>query len=143
MKNGTGEDYFEAHIEPVALAVAEQVKGHTNFEDIVCAAYLHDAEEMSSCPELIHELIGSYFSPKTQNLVAILTHHKLMTYIEYIHYISSEPEALIIKFKDMENNTNDYNNMPHKQYMKYHDACIYLASMDIEIPEILKMRLNL
>jgi (p)ppGpp synthase/HD superfamily hydrolase len=143
-KRSGGEDYFDAHIEPVALAVAEQVKGQDNFEDLVCAAYLHDSEEMSLSPKIIYDLIVEHFSSKTKHLVSILTHHKdIMTYNDYIYYISKEPDALIIKFKDMENNTKDCNNIPHKQYMKYHDACVYLASIGIEIPEILKVRLKL
>ncbi len=111
-------------------------------EDIVCAIWLHDCIEDAKYPDTIGDMIFDYFNLNTLYLVGILTHNKKRdSYNEYIEWVSQYPHALQIKFLDMIDNTSY--KIPMKQWQKYHDACIFLQNMGVEIPVILKERLKL
>lgn len=111
-------------------------------EDMICAAWLHDVPEMCDCRLGIHQVIANYFSPTTMHLVAALTHEKHETYNEYIQTVAKYPEALIIKFADMRDNTTDIV-IGTQQFEKYRNACVLLQKNNIEIPKVLKWRLQI
>lgn len=118
--------------------VEEGVKGKG--EIVESAAQLHDVKENSKNPEIVMEIIDEFFPHEVYILVDILTHDKKESYITYINKILKNPDALIIKFSDMISNTK---NPSEKQKAKYRSACIHMISKGVEIPKILKERLNI
>ncbi len=105
-------------------------------EDMICAAYLHDAREDAEYPGAILIMIGTYFGGRVENLVDILTHKKNETYNEYITKVSQDSEAIQIKWLDMIDNCSY--SIPPKQELKYKNACVFLKHLEIKIPKILE-----
>ena len=142
-----GEPYYR-HCERVANRVEHSFFFEHPFEtytheqeNMISAAWLHDTVENAENPDEIIFFIEEYFPHSVLSLVLTLTKRELIAYEIYIKRICTEPKALVIKFADMIDNTTD--NIPEKQKTKYRDACIYIMSEGIEVPKILKDRLNL
>jgi (p)ppGpp synthase/HD superfamily hydrolase len=135
-KRRGGEDFVE-HPRHVADAIKKLGYG----EDVVCAAWLHDSEDFPHL-NIIYSLIDRVFGYKVFGLVLLLTHTKGIPYNDYVYKIArTSDEAMAIKFQDMIDNTVDV--IPMKQKDKYRNACLFLQSKGIEIPEILKERLKI
>lgn len=135
-----GEPYIN-HPKRVALGLKVRSDVRAN-EDMICAAWLHDAIEMCDCRLDIHQVITNYFSPTTMHLVAVLTHETHETYDQYIQKVAKYPAALIIKFVDMIDNTTDIV-IGTRQFEKYRNACLLLQKNGVEVPMILKERLQI
>lgn len=111
-------------------------------EDMICAAWLHDVLEMSKDRYTLYDLIAVYFSLNTLNYVDTLTHLKDVPYNIYICDMLDYPEAIVIKFADMIDNTTDIV-IGTKQFEKYRKACQLLQKNKFEVPKILKERLQI
>lgn len=136
-KRRDGEDYKE-HCRRVAQGGIDKGEAEEN----ICARWLHDVLEECEPRQkaTIFDMIRAYFPPKVEGLVLVLTHSKkINTYNEYIGLVSQYPEALIIKFDDMIDNTSC--DIPARQRAKYQSAYALLQSKGYTIPQILKERL--
>jgi GTP pyrophosphokinase len=136
-KRRNGEDFVE-HPKRVAKAIKEL--GHD--EDMVCASLFHDVEDFQFLGD-IFRVIDKVFGYRVFGLVLTLTNvPKSRTYNDYIYNIATiSEEAMSIKWQDIIDNTND--NISKKQWEKYRNACLFLQSKDIEVPEILIKRLRI
>lgn len=140
-KRRNGEDAVE-HSRRVAMAIKELGYG----EDEVCASFLHDTEDFEFLGD-IFRIIDNVFGYRTFGLVLLLTHiPKGISYNDYIYKIAeissgTSSDGMAIKWQDMIDNTND--DIPKKQWEKYRNACLFLQSKDVGIPEILKQRLKI
>ena len=146
-----GEDYIN-HCERVAIEIysllfskmgKEKKEDFPNKDEtnMICAAWLHDILEDGKDYDSLNMLIFIYFGSDIHHLVHILTHNKKDTYIQYIEKVSRNPEALQIKWIDMWDNCSYH--IPSKQELKYKNACLYLQSKGIEVPNRLKERLKI
>lgn len=136
-KRRNGEPYVE-HPRRVANAI----KGLGYGEEMVCASWLHDVEDFQFLGDMFR-IIDNVFGYKTFGLVLLLAHvPKDTSYNDYIYKITDiSEEAMVIKWQDMIDNTND--NIPKRQWDKYRDACLFLQSKDIEIPDVIRERLRI
>jgi (p)ppGpp synthase/HD superfamily hydrolase len=137
-KRRNGEDFVN-HPKRVAYAIKELGYG----EDMVCASFLHDTEDFPFLGYMF-SIIDNVFGFKVYGLVLLLSHvPKKTPYNDYIYKIAetSPEEAMVIKWQDMIDNTNNKN--PERQQKKYRDACLFLRSKGIGIPEILAKRLEI
>ncbi len=133
-----GEDYIE-HPRRVAEALKKLGYG----EDVVCAAWMHDLEDFQFSGPMF-SIINQIFGEKVFGFVMLLSRMNVsyVSYEDYVYNIAKTSEdALAIKWQDMIDNTN--NNIPKRQWEKYRNACQFLRSKGIEIPEILKKRLKI
>jgi (p)ppGpp synthase/HD superfamily hydrolase len=120
--------------EPIAILTKEQ-------KDIVCAIWLHDTIEDADPQLYMNEFILTAFGYDVWNIVIRLTHDlKLESYNEYIAHVFQHDIAWKIKWLDMEDNTS-YPRDPQRN--KYQEACTMLALHGVEIPTIIKERLNI
>jgi len=133
-----GKPYY-THCDNVAEAVKD--KGEI-FESV---GHMHDVLENAKNPDTIRLLMTDYFPQEVIHLVETLTHDKNIYYNHYIDVVCNNPKALIIKFEDMINNTNDVDqpNYSERQFKKYREACIYMIAKGKDVPKILKERLKI
>lgn len=136
-KRRNGEDFVE---HPRRVANAIKALGYDG--DVVCAAWMHDVEDFKFLGE-IFRIIDNIFGYRTYGLVLLLTHvPKGTPYNDYIYKIADiSKEAMAIKWEDMVDNTN--NNILNRQWEKYRNACLFLQSKEVEVPEILIKRLRI
>jgi (p)ppGpp synthase/HD superfamily hydrolase len=136
-KRRNGEDTIE-HPRRVAEAIKKLGYG----ENAVCASWLHDTEDFELLREMF-SIIENVFGDKVYGLVLLLSHvPKSVPYNDYIgNIVDISQDAMAIKWQDMIDNTRD--DIPRRQWKKYRDACLFLQSKDIEIPEILRKRLRM
>lgn len=136
-KRRNGENMIE-HPRRVARAIKELGHG----EDMICASWLHDTEDFKFLGEMFR-IIDNVFGYKVYGLVLLLSHvPKSIPYNDYIYNIADiSKDAMIIKWQDMIDNTGD--DVPKRQWKKYRDACLFLKSKDVEIPELLIKRLRI
>lgn len=136
-KRRNGEDFVE-HPRRVAKAIKELGYG----KDVVCASWLHDTEDFEFLGKMLN-IIDKVFGYNVYGLVLLLTHvPKSIPYNDYIYKIAEmSKDAMAIKWQDMIDNTND--DIPRRQWGKYRNACLFLQSKNVEIPEILMKRLRM
>ena len=140
-KRRNGEDFIE-HPRRIARAIKELGYG----EDEVCASFLHDTEDFQFLGDMFR-IIDDIFGYRTFGLVLLLTHiPKSTSYNDYVYHIAqissdTSSDGMVVKWQDMIDNTND--NIPKRQWRKYRNACLFLQSKSVEIPEILKLRLKI
>ena len=136
-KRRNGEPFVE-HPRRVARAIKEL--GHEG--EVVCAAWMHDIEDFQFLGDMFR-IIDNVFGYKVFGLVLSLTHvPKETPYNDYIYKIAEISEdAMAIKWQDMIDNTND--DIPKKQWEKYRNACLFLQSKEVEVPELLMKRLKI
>ncbi len=136
-KRRNGENMIE-HPRRVALAIKEL--GYE--EDMVCASWLHDTEDFMFLGEMFR-IIDGVFGNRVYGLVLLLSHvPKNIPYNDYIYKIVEiSKDAMIIKWHDMIDNTGE--DCPRGQWEKYRDACLFLQSKNVEIPEVLMKRLRI
>jgi (p)ppGpp synthase/HD superfamily hydrolase len=136
-KRGNGENFIE-HPRRVARAIKELGYG----EDMICASWLHDTEDFKFLGEMFR-IIDNVFGYKVYGLVLLLSHTPTsIPYNDYIYNIADmSKDAMVIKWQDMIDNTGD--DVPKRQWEKYRNACLFLQSKDVEIPEIIMKRLRL
>jgi (p)ppGpp synthase/HD superfamily hydrolase len=136
-KRKNGEPYIE-HPRRVAKDIKEL--GYDG--DVVCASWLHDTEDFQFLGEMFR-IIDNIFGYRVYGLVLLLSHiPKDTPYNNYIYKIAEiSEEAMAIKWQDMIDNTND--NPPKRQWEKYRNACLFLLSKEVEVPEILMKRLRI
>ena len=130
-----GEPYY-MHCERVEEALKDRD------EIIRSAALMHDVLENAKNPDIIRTLMLEYFPSEVSYLVEVLTNDKNLYYNKYIDVVSNNPKALLIKFEDLKDNTKD-NNIPEKQFNKYREACVQIMMKGIDVPEIIKEKLNI
>jgi (p)ppGpp synthase/HD superfamily hydrolase len=143
-KRSNGENFIE-HPRRVAMAIKELGHG----EDMVCASWLHDTEDFMFLGDMFR-IIDNVFGYKVYGLVLLLSHiPKGTPYNDYVYNIAKTSKDIIntsedpmaIKWQDMIDNTGD--DCPKRQWKKYRNACLFLQSKDVEIPEIIMKRLRL
>lgn len=136
-KRRNGENAVE-HSRRVAIAIKEL--GHE--EDMICASWLHDTEDFELLREMF-SIIENVFGYKVYGLVLLLSHVPKSThYNDYIcNIVDTSQDAMVIKWQDMIDNTRD--DIPRRQWKKYRDACLFLQSKNVEIPEVLVKRLRM
>ena len=134
-KRSNGENYIE-HPRRVANAIKELGYG----EEAVCTSWLHDTEDFELLGEMFR-IIDKIFGYRVYGLVLLLSHvPKSIPYNDYIYKIAeTSQEAMAIKWQDMIDNSGE--DCPYRQRKKYRNACLFLQSKDVEIPEILMERL--
>jgi len=110
-------------------------------EDMICATWLHDTLEMSEIKNSL-PIISHTFGMDITHLILILTHEEHIPYNKYILNVAKYPDALTIKFVDMIDNTTDIV-IGTQQFEKYRNACLLLQKNNIEVPKILKERLQI
>jgi len=110
--------------------------------DMICAAWLHDCIEDADLELEMNDYVLKVFGYDIWDIVIALTHDKkLELYNNYITKVFQHPNAWIIKWLDMIDNTTY--NIPVKQKEKYRDACIHLLVHGVTVPAILRYRLGL
>lgn len=127
------------HPKNVAYAIKELGYG----EDMVCTSFFHDTEDFQFFGDMLH-MIDKVFGYRVYGLVLLLSHiPKETPYNDYIYKIveMSPKEAMVIKWRDMIDNTKD--EIPKRTFEKYRNACIFLQSKGAEVPEILIKRLGI
>lgn len=136
-KRRNGEPFVN-HPKRVAHAIKELGYG----EDMVCASFLHDTEDFQFLGDMFH-IIDNVFGYRIFGLVLLLTHvPKETPYNDYIYKIADiSAAAMVIKWQDMIDNTND--EIPKRQLEKYRNACLFLQSKGVGVPEILIKRLEI
>lgn len=136
-KRRNGEPFVE-HPRRVAKAIKELGYGG----EVVCAAWMHDVEDFQFLGDMFR-IIDNVFGYRVFGLVLSLTHvPKATPYNDYIYKIAEiSEEAMAIKWQDMIDNTND--NPPKRQWEKYRDACLFLQSKEVEVPDLLRKRLKI
>ena len=136
-KRRNGEDFVE-HPKRVAKAIKDLGYG----EDMVSASFLHDVEDYQHL-NIIFSLIDRVFGYKVFGLVLAMTNApKNRSYNDYIYKIATiSEEAMIIKWQDMIDNTSD--DISKKQWEKYRNACLFLQSKGIKVPDLLVDRLKI
>jgi (p)ppGpp synthase/HD superfamily hydrolase len=132
-----GEDFIE---HPRRVASAIKALGHG--EDMVCAAWLHDTEDFIFLRDMFR-IIDNVFGYRVYGIVLLLTHvPKYIPYNDYIYKIAeTSDDAMGIKWQDMIDNTGE--DCPKRQLEKYRNACIFLQSKDVDIPELIRKRLRI
>jgi guanosine-3',5'-bis(diphosphate) 3'-pyrophosphohydrolase len=136
-KRRNGEPFVN-HPKNVAYTIKKLGYG----EDMVCASFLHDMEDFQFYADMLH-MTDKIFGYKVFGLVLLLSHvPKTVPYNDYIVKIAnmSPDEAMVIKWQDMIDNTKNETVGQHK---KYRDACLFLQSKDVVVPEILIKRLGI
>lgn len=95
-------DYFTCHVEPVAATIARAgARGST----LHAAAYLHDVLE--DVPDYTPATLrAAGLSEETIRLVVVLTRRPDETYAAYIHRVSRDRKARLIKLADNNVNTD-------------------------------------
>ena len=139
-KKDRGRQPYLGHLERVALDAAKKYRNFVysnpsiepnkeDFEDVYCAALLHDTPEDSDCTI---EDISSLFNMFIVDMVSILTNTKDYSYEEYIKNISNSCQCICIKLADLEDNM-DIKRLPKsltekdlQRLKKYHDSWLYL-----------------
>jgi len=140
-KRSDGEEYINHPMRMVSRYLCS-VKGPLNdhHKKMIDVIWLHDTIEDSKIP--INDFIYDWFGYEVWNIVILLTHDpKLESYNSYLGTLATEPEALLIKWLDMDDNTSYHTST--KQLQKYQNGCLHLQSLGYEIPTIIKERLNL
>lgn len=100
-------------------------------EDVKCAAVMHDLfEDTDYTAETLLEL---GFSAKTIQLIDVLTHRSGVEYMDYIRKISHFPEAVEIKKRDLEHNSQitrlkGLRKKDIERLEKYNRAYVYLSN---------------
>jgi len=134
-----GEDYINH-----PRRVVEWLQNSTDkpTENTVCGAWLHDTQDYKYL-DYIYQLIDIHFGDDVLEIIKLLSHiPKELPYNDYImHFALNHKDALLIKFADMIDNTTDV--LPERQFEKYRNACILLQKNNIEVPKILKERLQI
>ena len=112
------------------IGVAEMVTQMTDDEELICAAYLHDAIEDIDKPEpgifnleKLQSEINS-LGPNVLKYVEALSHDKSEDYQDYIKRISKDEKLRIIKICDMVYNVTESPN--EKQKAKYREGLMVL-----------------
>ena len=136
-KRRNGDDMIE-HPRRVAKAIKELGHG----EDMVCASWLHDTEDFEFLGDMFN-IIDKVFGYRVYGLVLLLSHiPKSIPYNDYVYNIANmSKDAMIIKWEDMIDNSGE--DAPKRQWKKYRDACLFLQSKDVEVPEILSKRFGI
>ena len=98
--------------------------------ELASIAVLHDAVEDSEL--LVDELIGIGFSERVTDAIDLLTHRKDDTYEEYIDKICMNPDAIKVKRKDLEHNSDitrlkGVSDNDLQRIAKYHRAFLILG----------------
>ena len=96
-KDKAGEDYFEAHVRPVA----ESVFKRTNSCTAAAVGYLHDVLEDT---EMTEAQLRSMFDSDIVDAVVALTRKKDEPYMEYIRRLKQNRYAVEVKLCDLANN---------------------------------------
>lgn len=157
-KRQDGEDYIN-HPERMVINYIRSISGCEYYcvdgidlddlptlteeqHNIVCAIWLHDVIEDAPIKWEMNNFILNVFGYDIWDIVIRLTHDtKLESYNEYIAEVFQHSVAWQIKWLDMIDNTSYA--IPEKQKTKYKDACIYLMTHGVIIPNILIERLEL
>lgn len=136
-KRRNGEPFVE-HPRRVAKAIKELGYGG----EVVCAAWLHDTEDFQFLGDMFR-IIDNFFGYRVYGMVLLLTRiPKNIPYNDYVYKIAEiSEETMAIKWQDMIDNTND--NIPKRQWEKYRNACLFLQSKDVEVPDLLRKRLRI
>lgn len=104
-----GGDYFENHVEPVALSVEDRLKP---------IAYLHDVVEDTEVT--LDDLRQAGFPSYVLIAVDLLTHKNNEPNISYWTAIAGNKDAATVKIKDIKHNLSD--NPSDRQKEKYAQA---------------------
>lgn len=92
-KDDSGKPYFLAHI----CQVVDIITQVTSDEDIICAAYLHDAIEDT---DTTYEELKEMFGQRVANLVMEVTHEGKKDEIGYYFPRLKTKDGILIKFAD-------------------------------------------
>ncbi|MFW6247249.1 MAG: hypothetical protein ACOC22_03710 [bacterium] len=105
---------------------------YTNDNELKIIAILHDVVEDDVCS--MQDLIDDGFSNRVIRTVSLLTHHKDMSYMDYIKQLSCNSDAVKVKLSDLKDNSDitrlkglskkDFDRME-----KYHIAYTYLSNV--------------
>jgi len=145
-KRQDGEDYINHPKRLITTYLNQMIENDDPFTEeqinIICAIWLHDCIEDAPINWEMNDFILKVFGYDIWDIVIRLTHDlKLETYNEYIARVFQHPTAWQIKWLDMIDNTSYP--IPEKQKIKYKDACIYLMTHSVTVPDILIERLEL
>lgn len=122
-KRWGGEDYFLAHVEPVALA-AQRLYG----DEAACVAYLHDVLEDTEVTTA--QLRGEGIPEPIVYAVEALTRRDNERYADYVMRAAMNPLARGVKLCDLESNLASLDPKRDKQRKeKYELAKILLQFM--------------
>ena len=113
-----GEDYFLAHIIPVAFRALELSNGEHEENALMSAALLHDAIEDTN---LTQEDIADALGPRIAAVVAIVSRTDGETYQEFIDRIrdSGDPMAILVKRADILDHLENGNEIPESLRKRY------------------------
>lgn len=100
-KRFMGEDYFFAHLCPVAQLVQGDIP-------TMKVAYLHDILEDTDCTE---ELLREFFHKDVVDDVVLLTHIRSEPREVYYQKIKTSPRALTVKMADVAHNISCLTNL--------------------------------
>lgn len=114
------DDYFTAHIEPVALSVEDRLKP---------IAYLHDTVEDTSVT--LKDLINAGFPTYVTDAVDLLTHKNKEPNVIYWTRIAKSKDATTVKIADIKNNLSGQPSDRQKE--KYKLALQLFASAGYDI----------
>lgn len=92
-----GNDYFDAHVEPVA----DMVRSWDGSEDQIAAAYLHDTIEDGYTTT---EGLEAYFPADIVKIVEVLTKPPNINYQGYISQLITHEPAVLVKIADITSN---------------------------------------
>lgn len=120
--------------QPYILHCLRVMNATNGDECIKCAAVMHDIVEDTDYTFSKLKELG--FSDKTVGLLYLLTHQKETLYEDYIKAISVNPDAIQIKQKDLEDNSNitrlkGLRKKDFDRLGKYHKAYVYLSNTDL------------
>lgn len=101
-KRWNGDDYFEAHVMPVAAMVRKAT--HSNW-DAVTVAYLHDVLEDTDVS--YWDLVDAEFSQEVLLAVVAITRVEGETYATFIERVADNYLAAIVKRQDLKHNLLD------------------------------------
>lgn len=108
-------------------------------EELQCVAILHDCVEDGIID--IQDLYNYWFTARVCEAVVLLTHSKLMSYDEYIQWLSFNKDAVLVKIADLKDNSDItrlkwLREKDLERMAKYHKAYIYLSSLPISSCEL-------
>jgi (p)ppGpp synthase/HD superfamily hydrolase len=100
-------------------------------ECVKCAAVMHDVIEDTAYTIEMLRCLG--FSEKTLKILDLLTHEDGVDYMDYIKKLSTNQDAIKIKKRDLEHNSNitrlkGLRKKDFERLEKYHTAYVYLSS---------------
>lgn len=104
------------------VKVAERVRSKTKSESILIAAILHDVVEDTEATNMD---VLREFNIEVAQTVDLLTHHRGISYQEYLDRVSLSDKAILIKVSDLQENLS--NNPNSTQTKKYLEALEYLT----------------